>query len=155
MLTPDQAVAQARELKKFYEGERIQLDLIRRYWKGVQRLPEVIPTSAPREVRTMARIARVNVCPIVINSLTQSTFVDNFRTKDDAEDAEVWAVWQANKMDARQTGIHRAAFAYGAAYAVVLPGDTMPVIRGVSPRRLTAVYGDDLDWPEYALEFRG
>jgi len=155
LLTPDQAVAQARELKKFYEGERIQLDLIRRYWKGVQRLPEVIPTSAPREVRTMARIARVNVCPIVINSLTQSTFVDNFRTKDDAEDAEVWAVWQANKMDARQTGIHRAAFAYGAAYAVVLPGDTMPVIRGVSPRRLTAVYGDDLDWPEYALEFRG
>lgn len=159
MLTPDQAVAQARELKKFHEGERLQLDLIRRYWKGVQRLPEVIPTSAPREVRTMARIARVNVCPIVINSLTQATFVDNFRTKDSAEDAEVWAVWQANKMDARQTGIHRAAFAYGAAYAVVTPGtlngQNMPVIRGVSPRRLTAVYGDDLDWPEFALEFRG
>jgi hypothetical protein len=155
VLTEDQAVTQARELKQMYEGERQHLDLIRRYWKGVQRLPEVIPPSAPREVKTMARIARVNVVKIIVDSLAQSVFVDNFRSKDDNADLAVWDVWQANKMDARQTGIHRAAFAYGAAYAIVLPGKPVPVIRGVSPRSLTAVYDDDIDWPVFALEHRG
>lgn len=153
-LTPDQAIEQAGILKGYHQGERAQLDLVRRYWKGLQRLPAVIPSTAPREVREMARIARVNVCQIVIDVLAQSTFVDNFRTNDSAEDLEVWKIWQANKLDARQTGIHRATFAYGAAYAVVTPGDPFPVIRGVSPRAMTAMYGDDLDWPEFALEYR-
>jgi hypothetical protein len=156
LLTEDQAVTRAGELKQYHQGERAQLDLIRRYWKGVQHLPAVIPATAPREVKTMARIARVNVTAIVVDSLSQSTFVEGYRTKDAAEDAEVWGIWQANKMDARQTGIHRAAFAYGASYAIVLPGDTNPVIRGVSPRHLTAMYSaDDPDWPEFALEWRG
>jgi hypothetical protein len=154
VLTPDEAVAQARELKQLHQGERAQLDLIRRYWKGVQRLPVVIPSSSPPVVRKMAAIARVNMCEIVINSLAQSTFVDNFRTKDADEELDVWNAWQANKMDARQSGIHRAAYAYGAAYTIVLPGDPLPVIRGVSPRQLCAVYGDDPDWPEFALEHR-
>lgn len=155
MLTEQQAVEQALQLKQTHQGERMHLDLIRRYWKGVQRLPTVIPTSAPREVRTMARLARVNVSKIIVDSLAQSLFVDNFRADGGASDVAVWNVWQANKMDARQSGIHRAAVAYGAAYAIVLPGDPVPVIRGVSPRHLTAVYGDDPDWPEFALEYRG
>lgn len=157
MLSQEQALSQARDLHNVRQGERLQLDLIRRYWKGVQRLPEVIPASAPREVRTMARIARVNVVAIVIDVLAQSVFVDGFRAAgpvNEEADNAVWNIWQKNKMDARQTGIHRAAFAYGAAYAIVLPGTPVPVIRGVSPRNLTAVYGDDPDWPEYALEYR-
>lgn len=155
MLNASDAVEQAHILHQAHLGERSQLDLIRRYWRGRQRLPAVIPSSAPREVRTMARIARVNVCPIVIDSLAQSLFVDGFRGKDSADDLAVWRVWQANKMDARQTGIHRAAFAYGAAYAVVLPGDPVPVIRGASPRNMTTLYGEDPDWPMWALERMG
>ena len=157
MLSQDEALAQARDLHNVRRGERLELNQIRRYWRGVQRLPEVIPASSPREVRTMARIARVNICAIVIDVLAQSTFVDGFRAAGPADedgDNAVWDIWQANKMDARQTGIHRAAFAYGASYAIVLPGDPVPVIRGVSPRNLTAVYGDDPDWPEFALEYR-
>jgi hypothetical protein len=154
-LSSDAAVAQARRLKQFYDAEREPLDTIRRYWKGRQALPAVIPSSAPREVRTMAAIARVNVCAIVVDTLAQSTFVDGFRGKEDSEDADVWNVWQENRMDARQSGIHRAAFAYGTSYAVVLPGDPVPVIRGASPRNLTAVYGEDPDWPMWALEKLG
>jgi hypothetical protein len=137
------------------QGELEHLDMIRRYWKGVQRLPTVIPTDAPREVRELGRIARVNICKIIVDSIAQSLFVDNFRSENDSEEIDVWGVWQANKMDARQTGLHRAAAAYGAAYTLVLPGDPLPVIRVVSPRNLTAVYGDDPDWPVYALERRG
>lgn len=163
MLTEAQAIAQARELKQLYQGEREHLDLIRRYWKGVQRLPEVIPSSAPREVRMMARISRVNICKIIVDSLAQSLFVDNFRANGDSDDngsaggaaIDIWNIWQANKMDARQSAIHRAAAAYGAAYAIVTPGKPVPVIRAVSPRHLLAAYGDNPDWPVYALEFRG
>ncbi len=154
-LNAKDAVQQASRLLAAREGEAEQLDVIRRYWKGRQPIPAVIPRSAPREVRTMARIARVNICSIVIDSLAQSTYVDGFRAANDADDLEVWATWQANRMDARQAGIHRAAFAYGAAYAVVLPGDTFPVIRGVSPRSMTALYGEDPDWPMWALERLG
>lgn len=154
MLTDTEAVDQAQSLYPTHTGERRQLDQVRRYWKGRQRLPAVIPSNAPREVRLMAKIGRVNICDIVINSLAQATFVDGFRTSNSDDDLEVWQAWQANKMDARQTGIHRAAFAYGASYAIVLPGDPMPVIRGVSPRNLTAMYGDDPDWPVVALERR-
>jgi hypothetical protein len=154
-LTPERAVEQAQLLHGYHTAERAPLDTVRRYWKGRQGLPAVIPSSAPNEVRTMARIARVNICSIVVDTLAQSTFVDGYRTKDDADDAEVWQAWQANRMDARQVGIHRAAYAYGASYAIVLPGDTHPVIRGASPRNLTAVYGEDPDWPMWALERLG
>lgn len=154
-LSASSVVEQASVLKGFHDAERRQLDTIRRYWKGRQALPAVIPSSAPNEVRTMARIARVNVCSIVVDSLAQSTFVDGYRAHLDSDNLEVWGVWQKNRMDARQTGIHRAAYAYGAAYAVVLPGDTAPVIRGVSPRSMTAVYGEDRDWPIWALERMG
>lgn len=153
-LSPNDAVEQAQDIYSRHKAERQQLDQVRRYWKGRQHLPAVIPSNAPREVRVMAKIGRVNVCDIVINSLAQATFVDGFRASDSDDDLEVWQAWQANKMDARQTGIHRAAFAYGTSYAVVLPGDPMPVIRGCSPRNLTAMYGDDPDWPVVALERR-
>lgn len=154
-LSASEAVAQARTLHGYRAAERDSLDRIRRYWKGRQLLPAVIPSAAPREVRNMARIARVNVCQIVIDTLGQSTFVDGFRAGEEADDLAVWDIWQANRMDRRQTAIHKAAFAYGAAYAVVLPGDPAPVIRGVSPRHMTAVYGEDQDWPTWALEYRG
>lgn len=150
-LSSDKAVAQAKVAYEFHEAERAQLDVVRRYWKGRQKLPAVLPAGAPSEVRIMARSSRVNVLPIVVNSLVQSAFVDGFRAGT-LDNLGVWDAWQRNRMDARQTGIHRAAAAYGASYAIVLPGDPVPVIRGKSPRSLTVLYGEDPDWPMSALE---
>jgi hypothetical protein len=79
--------------------------------------------------------------------------VDGFRAPNAAAEEPAWEIWQRNRMDARQTAAHRAALTYGAAYAVVLPGDPVAVIRPVSPRALTALYEDD-DWPVLALEHR-
>jgi hypothetical protein len=154
LLNAEKAVAQARVLMDYRTAERETLDQLRRYYKGVQNLPAVIPASAPREVRTMARIARVNIIAIVVDSLTQSTYVEGFRAAKQATNIDVWDVWQANRWDARQSGVHRATFSYGAGYAVVLPGNPKPVMRGVSPRSMTALYGEDPDWPIWALEDR-
>lgn len=157
-LTPDQATRVAKDLYRYHQTERSRLDRIRRYWKGRQSLPAVIPVSAPREVRELARISRVNICDIVVSSFTQALFVDGFRTeivRDGEtfdENADVWKAWQANRMDRGQSAVHRAALAYGTAYVVVTPGKPLPVITPRSPRKLCAMYGEDPDWPEYALE---
>lgn len=169
-LSTQAATARADELFQTQQRTRGRLDPVRRYWKGRQRLPAVIPDAAPREVREMARMARVNVCEIVVQSLVESLLVDNFRASlpedPDVEDSPqadlslpVWETWQANRMDKRQAAIHAAAVGYGRSYAVVVPGadragrrNEHPVIRGVSPRWMTAMYGDDPDWPVEALE---
>lgn len=159
-LSPSRAVEQAKLLHEQHLIERRRLDEVRRYWRGRQKLPMVIPVASPREVKVMAASSRVNVLPIVVNSLVQSTFVDGFRAPgsdapkrdQDSADALIWRAWQRNKMDARQSGVHRAVAGYGTSYSVVLPGDPVPVIRGVSPRSMHAVYGEDPDWPIWALE---
>jgi hypothetical protein len=146
----------AQKLRKTQQADREQLDILRRYWKGTQPLPAVIPSDSPAEVREMARVARVNVIKIVIESITQSLFVTSLRVPDDADDKVVdraWKIWQANGMDARQSGLVRATTAYGTGYEVVLPGDPAPVMRPVSPRRMTAMYGADDLWPDFALEW--
>lgn len=147
------AVDQVRLLLRYQTAERTALDKVRRYWKGRQALPGVIPESAPREVREMARIARVNVCDIVVDTLAQSLFVEGFRV--DGDNVAGWRTWQDNGLDRDQTGVHRAALAYGASYGVVLPGRPLPKVRGVSPRSMTVMYGEDPDWPLWALEDMG
>lgn len=154
-LSEEQAVEQAKTLLSYHESERSKLDVVRAYWKGLQRMPPVVPVSAPREVREMAFIARVNVCEIVVDSLAQSLFVDGFRVPRQSTDLAVWDVWQRNRFDREQSGVHRAAVAYGTAYVVVTPADPVPKLRGVSPRKMAAMYGDDPDWAVSALERRG
>lgn len=150
-LSPDEAVAQARVMIGFRDAERKSLNKIHDYVRGKQ--PNVsVPKGSPAEVRALARIARVNVLQIVVNSLTQALFVDGYRAPRDADDAPAWDIWQANALDAGQIGVHRAALTYGTAYTSVLPGDPVPVIRGYSPRNMTTLYDvDDPYWPVWAL----
>lgn len=148
------------------EKERFDLDVLRRYATGKQAMPLVIPTDAPREVHEMARISRINLISIVINSLVESLFVDNLRVTVDAEAGEgapvepeqitapIWETWQTNRLDRAQSGLYRAVFTYGYAYMVLTKGTPTPVIRPMSPRTMTALYGDDPDWPVLALERR-
>jgi hypothetical protein len=154
-LSKNAAADQARELLEFRRAERERLDEIRDYLRDdPDRLLSGLPRGAPAEVHRLARISRVNFLKFVVNARVQAMYVDGFRAPRASDDAPAWQAWQANGMDARQIGIHRAALAYGCAYATVLPGDPVPVIRGVSPRHLTAVYGDDDEWPVYALHRR-
>lgn len=165
MLDEAQVIELASFLRSEQDKERVELDVLRRYVTGKQALPMVIPRDAPREVREMARISRINLIKIVVDSLVESLYVDNLRmveTKPGADgqpgDAEtvtlkVWDAWQANKLDRGQSGLYRAVFEYGFGYMVVTGGKPFPVARPFSPRQFTAMYSDDYaDWPDYALE---
>ena len=149
------AAAKAKELLEFRQAERGRLDRIREYLRSdPDWRPTWLAATAPTEVRQIAQISRVNMLKFVVNSRVQAMFVDGYRTPRSAEDAPAWATWQRNRMDARQIGIHRGTLSYGATYETVLPGVSVPVMRGASPRALTAVYGDDDEWPRFALQKR-
>ncbi|MFD7516079.1 phage portal protein [Streptomyces niveus] len=113
-----------------------------------------VPKSATVEYRRLVDQARFNILPLLVSSLAQGLFVDGYRPANQLDNATVWdAVWQPNRMDARQSGIYRAALQYGLSYATVLPGEPAPAITPFSPRRMTALYADPVndEWPEYAV----
>lgn len=113
-----------------------------------------VPKSATVEYRKLVDQSRFNILPLLVSSLAQGLFVDGYRPANQIDNSQVWdAVWQPNRMDARQSGLYRAALQYGLSYATVLPGDPAPVITPWSPRRMTALYADPVndEWPEYAV----
>lgn len=153
MLNATQAVEQVRQMINWRNAEADRLDRIHRYLTGDYDL-SWLPTSIPDQVRQLGKISKVNLVRLVVNSSTQGLYVDGYRSREQPTDDPAWDIWQRNRLDKRQIGVHRAAVSYGASYETVLPGDPVPVIRGVSPRKITTVYGPDDDWPMWALEKR-
>lgn len=153
MLNKKEAVEQTHQMLEWRKVEKPRLDKIHAYWRGKQKLP-VVPSAVPVEVRRMAEMSRVNIVGLIISNVAQSLFVNGYRQDREADDAPPWQVWQANRMDARQSAVHRAAAAYGVAYTTVLPGDVAPVLKAYSPRRMTTMYGEDEDWPIWAMAAR-
>ena len=154
-LTEDAALALVRELFGYRQTEKYRLERIRDYLRDdPDNRVTWLPASAPVEVQKIAQISRVNMLKFVVNARVHAMYVDGFRTPRSSQDVPAWEVWQRNKFDARQIGVHRAALGYGASYVTVLPGEPVPVMRGASPRNMTVVYGDDDEWPRYALERR-
>ncbi|MFO7778031.1 MAG: phage portal protein [Nitriliruptoraceae bacterium] len=152
-LTPGQAVDQVKTMIDVRGSEQARLELLRLYLRDEQRLTW-LPQGTPVEVQRIARMSRVNVLPFIVSASVQALYVDHYRTHDDVEEQPAWDLWRANRLKARQVGVHRSAMSYGAAYTTVLPGDPIPVIRGASPRKMTTLYADGDDWPMWALEKR-
>ena len=157
VLNKRQAVDQAHQMLKWREYEQLRIDRVYRYWRGEQ--PFLwIPEGVPSEVRKMADMSRLNVLKFIVDAAAQAMYVDGFRGRRAGEDEPVWDVWQANRMDSRQIELHRATLAFGSAYMSVFPGQMngspIPRMRPASPRKITAVYGEDDDWPIWVLEKR-
>lgn len=180
----NQAVSAVQEMlagPRAFEAERLDaLSLAVRPWTDAYALGQLeikgvtngsSDGSPWAAVTGLARKSQTNFLPLVLDVFSQSLKVDNYLSGD--ETPAVWEWWQRNKMDARQTGINRAALHYGVSYATVLPAMNPDVtepaayIRGVSPRQMTALYGErmewdprvdapvDDDWPIMALEMNG
>lgn len=152
-LEPAEAIDLAREIRKIRDSESTRLELLFTYLRDDpdERKLAGLPTDAPHDVVRLARLSRVNVLKYLVSARVQGMYVDGFQTPEVGDNLEQWEFWQRNRLDARQIGVHRAAVSYGAGYMIVLPGDPVPVMRGASPRQLTAAYGDDDDWPQAAL----
>jgi len=145
----------AQELVKLREQELPRLKRVSRYLRGDHE-SVYVPNAARDEFRWIVERAKVNVLPLMVDTPAQAMYVDGYRHSDATDNAPAWEGWQTNRMDARQTGLHRAMLAYGAAYNLILPGTPTPVWYPMSPMRCTAVYDDPIqdEWPEYALVVR-
>ena len=112
-----------------------------------------IPDGADREHRDLRDLSETPWLGLVVTTVAQLLHGELIRTATGRNLDAMWAPWQNNRMHARQHAIHRAALAYGQAFASVLPGDKGAVIRGISPRDLVAVYQDPAEdeYPMYTL----
>lgn len=166
-LSAGNVIELAEHLHETQQRERQEFDPLRLYVTGRQAMPIVVPADAPAEVREMARISRINLIKIVVEALVESLYVDNMRSveppdnPDDDPAKQVWAAWQANRLDRAQSALYRAVFTYGFGFMRAVPGidsrtgEKRPVVRPVSPRVMTALYeSNDDDWPAYTLERR-
>lgn len=172
------AIAAVQEIMKGARAaEAIRLDKLAdalRPWteeEAVKRLQiKGVPTGPSAGI---AARSQTNFLPLVLDVFSQALKADDYLSSETKSTAGPWQWWQRNKLGAAQTGVHRSTLHYGASYCTVLPslspGDTTngAFIRGVSPRKMTAMYGEpmewapsaggpvDDDWPIMALEVHG
>lgn len=157
---PAEAVKEITEVWPKFQAERERLDRLDRWWRWEHEQPhkpKATPTAEYQELMTRSITPWLG---LVVTTVAQALRVEGFRTDaaPDESAADFWRWWQANGMDTRQNAVHRAALAYGYSFVKVVPGvdpltgDEQPIIRGYSPRQMTAVYGDERvdDWPLWA-----
>lgn len=152
-LSEKDVVDTSRRLLRMREVEQPRLKKISAYMRG-EASSVYVPKGARQEYKWLIKRAKVNVLPLVVTVVAQALYVDGYRPAGGDDNADAWDIWQANRMDARQHGLHRASLKYGVAYNVVMPGKPLPVIAPKSPKRMTAFYEDPVDdeWPEFAVE---
>jgi hypothetical protein len=163
----------AEQMMQLRAMDQTRLDKISRYMKGQHAKPYA-PQGVNAEYRWIMSKARRNFLPLVVSVISENLHVDGYKpsgettieTASSIDTDPMWNTFRANRMISRQHGVHRSVIKYGSAYIVVLPGqmardeeleaDNVPVMRPVSPRRMTAFYADDVDdeWPQVAIEVR-
>lgn len=142
-----------------FQDERRRLEHIACWARGEN--PDfLVPPSRSVEKKALLQLAKTPWIPLVVNTFAQCLFASGYRTTDSKDNVPgPWRTWRANGLQARQAAIHRSAIQYGYTYARgllgnALDGSNQAVLRGVSPRRMFALYEDPVadDFPMYALE---
>ncbi len=147
------------ELFPAFTAERERLNRLDNWYRWRHDDPYT-PRHATAEYQELAARAQTPWLGLVVTTVAQNLYVEGYREARDAENSPSWTWWQANGMDRRQIAVHRAALAYGYSFVTVLPGEDpltgeeKPVIRGVSPRRMTAFHLDPAgdEWPAYVMQ---
>jgi hypothetical protein len=126
-------------------------------WDGWYRGKQLIPGLSPQETEEYRQLRRRSPSPWakqIVDSVAHVLYVEGYRQAGEADDADVWAIWQANGMDSRQHMVHKDALVYGVGFERLARGaDGSPLIFVESPRKTVAWYLDPANdrWPVYAL----
>ena len=127
-------------------------------WDGWYRGKQLIEGLSPQETEEYRQLRRRSPSPWakqIVDSVAHVLFVEGYRQAGEADDADVWRIWQSNNMDSRQNMVHTDTLVYGVGYerlANAVTGDPMIVVE--SPRKMLAWYLDSANdrWPVYALK---
>lgn len=137
--TPDEWVTY---LALRHDSEKQELETYDRYYEGQQDLAYMHP-EVLREVGD--RIAPVVVYwpQLVVDSVDERLDVEGFRLPgDDAEDDDLWRVWQANDLDESSQQAHIDALVMRRAYVSVGTNEDDPDTPLVTPESPLEVYAD-------------
>ncbi|MFC8531927.1 phage portal protein [Nocardia sp. NPDC057227] len=163
---PPQGLADAKLLEYVrdvmwpaFEAERERLRVIDLWMKGDQ-ADSRVPNGATKELKNLLALSKTPWLGLVVTTIAQTLYVDGYKSPEAKGNIPgPWATWNANGMEVRQLAIHRGAVGYGYSYETVLPGIApgnvqRAVMRGVSPKRMLAVYEDPGadEWPELAMK---
>lgn len=158
-LTPEDVIQRtADELIPLWSAEKRKLDRIDKWARWDHDKPHKPRNSSP-EYKELAARAQAPWGDLIVRSSVQMLYMDGYRRPSDPKDSRAWRMIKANKLDGRQVAIYTAAITYGLAYGLGMPGthpltkEPMPVLRGVSPREMLALYSDVAfdDWPEIGI----
>jgi hypothetical protein len=123
-------------------------------WRGSPYVPE----DANAELKQLAELAPNGFGDLIITSLAQTAFLDGVRLPGTEDNMASWDIWQENRWDAKQIGLHRAAIGHGLAYGLALPaksrltGAKTAKMQAVSAMRMSAWYDEDDDeFPLHAI----
>lgn len=151
-LSQQSAIELAKDvLIPIFQNEYERLEVIDK-WARWQHDDPFTPRVHTQEYKFLMKASKTPWLSLVVTSVAQALFVEGYRRSDQLDNAGAWEIWQRNGMDARQIPCHRAALTYGAAYVRIVPGDPLPVMRPISPRRMITTWGEDPDEPVYALQ---
>jgi hypothetical protein len=159
-LAIDAALAERLDAELEHDLQREgRLGIVKRYLEGDHDMP-YMPRGAKQEYKHLAKRSITNWTPLLSDTFAKGLFVDGYRPAKSGDNVTAWSYWQANRLDARQSVIHRGALDYGAAYNLVLPGTLqtkrVPLIKPLSPLRSAAWYQDDDDeFPEVGINRKG
>ena len=146
-LPPDQVPGVASRVLAMREREQARLERISEYMRG-RHDSVYVPHGAKTEYRWLLHRSVVNFLPLVVSVISQNLHVDGYLPTNpegevsdpsaagsvaEADPANPWSIWHANRMQARQHGLHRAVVKYGVGYTVVLPGTMAAADGSTSP----------------------
>lgn len=139
-----------------FENPNGPMATTRRYLDGDHVLPFMPNQRAQSAYQEMAKRSIDNWLPLVSDTFVKRLYVEGYRPGNTLDNSDPWEFWQANRLDARQTIVHRGAIEYGEAYVLVLPGKKKgdvktPIIKPLLPTHSIAFYRDEDDeWPYVA-----
>src|ERR1044072_2856686 len=99
MLTPDEVVETTRDLWKRHQNELSEHERVYAYKRGRRGVPDV-PDGAGDELQDIARLSVLNKLGMVSDAFVSGLSIEGFRSADAEENAEAWALWQADRLDA-------------------------------------------------------
>lgn len=131
---------------------RERLERIDRYTRG-RHDPPFLPKKANPEFYSLADRAITNLLPLIVDAPVNAMSVKGYQRSGISGVPAEWKHWTRNRLDERQSHIHRAALEAGHAYVTVIPSPAGPMVQGHHPVSFFAAYrnpGYD-EFPLYAL----
>ncbi|MFF3673558.1 phage portal protein [Streptomyces sp. NPDC002120] len=137
-------------------GDNERLTRIDRYCRGRHAAP-FLPRKANPEFRDLAKRSINNLIPLIVDAPVNSMTVEGYvRGEGSRSLPPEWDDWTRNRLDERQSHVHRAALEAGHSFVTVLPDRQAPQkasVRGYHALDFMAHYREPAydEYPLYAL----